>query len=281
MATLYISDLDGTLLTDRAALSTYSRDTLQGLLHEGLPFTVASARSGASMRMMLRGLDLSLPVVEFNGAFLSDLETGRHELVHALDPPIAEDAYRLTLDAGHAPFVSTYDGDDDLLYYRDVVNDGMRWYLEDRRRNDDPRLRAAADLARALRDQVVCLTVIGKPGPLSELQGAIEERHAGRVQTYLFANDYSPGWHWLTIHDRRATKDRAIRALSERYGLQDRELVVFGDGLNDLGMFGAADRAVAVANACAELKERATELIGANEEDSVARYIRADWGGPA
>ena len=79
------------------------------------------------------------------------------------------------------------------------------------------------------------------------------------------------------MHDRRATKDQAIRTLLEQYGLDKRELVVFGDGLNDLGMFGVADRSVAVANAFDALKERATTIIGPNEEDSVARYIQADW----
>ena len=153
----------------------------------------------------------------------------------------------------------------------------MRWYLEDRQKKDDPRLRLVEDLKHALRDQVVCLILIGKTAPLTELQTAIEERHAGRVQTYLFVNDYSPGWHWLTVHDRRATKDQAIRTLLEQYGLDKRELVVFGDGLNDLGMFGVADRSVAVANAFDALKERATTIIGPNEEDSVARYIQADW----
>lgn len=65
----------------------------------------------------------------------------------------------------------------------------------------------------------------------------------------------------------------------EQHGLDNRELVVFGDGLNDLGMFGVADRAVAVANAFDALKERATAVIGPNGEDSVARYIQADWEG--
>jgi hydroxymethylpyrimidine pyrophosphatase-like HAD family hydrolase len=43
MDTLYISDLDGTLLRNDASLSDYSRRELIALLEEGVQITVASA----------------------------------------------------------------------------------------------------------------------------------------------------------------------------------------------------------------------------------------------
>jgi len=82
MPTLYISDLDGTLLNNSAELSAYSKTTLQAMLADGLIFTVASARSVVAMQQMMAGLTLPLPVIEFNGAFISDLATGRHEVVN-------------------------------------------------------------------------------------------------------------------------------------------------------------------------------------------------------
>ena len=65
MNTVYVSDLDGTLLRSDATLSVFSRDTLTRLLSEGLLFTVASARSVASIRPILAGLKLPLPIIEF------------------------------------------------------------------------------------------------------------------------------------------------------------------------------------------------------------------------
>src|SRR5690554_6856541 len=84
--TLYISDLDGTLLNGQAELSPVSRNLLKEMIADGLCFTVASARSVYSISQMLKGLSLNLPVIEFNGAFISDLETGRHDIVNAIDP---------------------------------------------------------------------------------------------------------------------------------------------------------------------------------------------------
>lgn len=278
MSRIYVSDLDGTLLNDAATLSEFSRNTLAALLDQGLLFTVASARSVVSMAAMLRGLPLRLPVVEFNGAFLSDLATGRHELVNALEPGVVEDVYALLPHFGCVPFISTFNGREDCVYYCDIVNDGMRWYLDDRLAQKDPRWRRVDDLTCGFRDQVVCLTVIGTAAVLAELDAAVNERHGERVETHFYENRYSPGWHWLTVHDRRATKDQAIRSLRERYGLTG-ELVVFGDEVNDLKLFRIADRALAVANAVPALKRHATHVIGSNEEDGVAKYIDADWRG--
>ncbi len=86
---LYISDLDGTLLRDNASLSDYARTSLSRMLHAGLPFTVASARSIVAIRSILEGLPLRLPVVEFNGAFISDFATGAHRCIHSYDRDLA------------------------------------------------------------------------------------------------------------------------------------------------------------------------------------------------
>ncbi len=280
MNTLYVSDLDGTLLQSDAALSPFSENILRVLLADGLLFTVASARSVVAIRQMLRGLPLPLPVIEFNGAYLSDLSTGRHEIINALEPSVAVSVYEMVTAHGLAAFISSFDGMEDRIHYGVMRNEGMHWYLKDRLDHRDPRWRGAADdLAASLREQVVCLTMIAKKEELTDMQAAILEAHNGSVETHLFENQYSPGWHWLTVHDRRATKDQAIKTLTESYGLSGSEIVVFGDHSNDLKMFAAADLAVAVGNAQAKVKACADLVIGTNDQDSVAMFIRGHWQG--
>jgi len=271
---LYISDLDGTLLSNDGQLSSNSRKALQELLDDGLAFSVASARSVVSMRPILSGLRFSLPVIEFNGAFISDIETGRHEIVNSIDPDVSRDIYGLMQRFGRSPFVSTFDGKADRQYYSESTNDGEHFYVSNRVENKDHRLRQTADLASALREQVVCLTAIAEGDRLGELEIAIKEQHGEQVELHLFENQYSPGWYWLTVHDRRATKDQAIRLMSETYGMSGHALVVFGDQLNDVRMFQAATEAVAVANAHPDVIRHATRVIGPNHEDSVVDFIR-------
>ncbi len=277
MNTVYVSDLDGTLLGSNAKLSSFSKIILNELLQQGLQFTVASARSIVSMQRMLKGLNLRLPVIEFNGAFISDFDSGRHEIINSISPEIVESIYKLILEFRCVPFVSSFNGTEDCVYYKDVINDGMRWYLNDCLTKKDRRWRTIEDLTHSFGDRVVCLTVIGYAQQLLELQGAIIQIHGTSVETHLMENQYSPGWYWLTIHDCKATKDQAIQTLVENYGLEKSEIVVFGDQINDIKMFKVADRAIAVANADPQLKGYATLLIGSNTESSVVKYIHQDW----
>lgn len=275
---LYAVDLDGTLLGDDARLSKTSRQILVELLADGLPLTAASARSVVAIRQLLAGLPLPLPVIEFNGAFLSDASTGEHLWTQAIEPGLAQEVYEVVRAAGHTPFVSTFDGQRDRLYAPPVVNPGMAWYVGDRQANGDERLTPVEEVSVGLADQVVCFTVIAEEEPLRTLEEQVRGRWTGQVQLHCQENRYFQGWFWLTVHDRRATKDQAVRRLLEQPGLQGAEVVAFGDEVNDLGLSDLAHRAVAVANAVPELKERADEVIGPNTEDSVARYLQDDWG---
>jgi len=276
---LYVSDLDGTLLDSETTLTRYSRDTLNTLMDQGLLFTVASARSIASMRHVLAGLRLCLPVVEVNGAFVSDLAGGRHYVVHELHRDILPGLWQLIARSGHVPFISTYDGNADRCYYRDITNEGMAWYVRNRKLNRDPRMRYLHDLEHGLEEQVVSLRVIGRGPEIEKLADEMSQPFAGRIQTQCFENLSSPGWHWLTVQDAGATKEAGIRYVQRMKGLEDRRLVVFGDEKNDLGMFKLADEALAVANANPALKERATGMVDSNDADGVAKYIRHSWDG--
>lgn len=272
----YVSDLDGTLLRSDGTLSEFSRSQLARLLDEGLRFTVASARSVVAMQKLLAGLPLRLPVIEFNGALISDLDTGRHHIVHAIESALLRELFDLLAERRLVPFLSIVDGRQDLLCYSQVHNAGMQWYVADRKAAGDRRLRRVEDFRQNLDQDVVCVTIVDRRPVLEGLLGDIAARFAGAAATNFFENRYSPGWFWLTIHDGQATKDQAIQTLAASHDFEPEDLVVFGDHWNDILMFEMAGTAVAVANATRELKEHATCVIGSNDEDSVVRYILED-----
>ncbi len=52
------------------------------------------------------------------------------------------------------------------------------------------------------------------------------------------------------------------------------EMTVFGDSINDIGMFKLAGTSVAVANALDEVKKVADVILPySNDEDGVAKYL--------
>ena len=71
--TLYITDLDGTLLNGNSVVSPRSTQIINDLLHKGMRFTVATARTPATVVPLLQQLDLDIPAVLMNGAVLYDI----------------------------------------------------------------------------------------------------------------------------------------------------------------------------------------------------------------
>ncbi|GAB4417950.1 MAG: Cof-type HAD-IIB family hydrolase [Bacteroidia bacterium] len=270
---LYVSDLDGTLLRNDATLSAYSRSELARLIAAGLPFTIATARSIVSVRSILGDLPLSLPVVCANGAYMADLATGAHLRVFGIPKPLDEALRRHIMDAGFHPFIMSTAGGQDRLYIGEITNEGMEAYHAERVREQDERLHYADDLDAVMAAEVICLNVIERREPLARLEAGIEAAYPGRFAMYLFENWHTPEWYWLSIYDRHATKARAIEALGQAYGYASAQIVVFGDGYNDLSIFEMAGLAVAPANAKPEILARAHEIIDTNETDSVVKYL--------
>ncbi len=269
---LFVSDLDGTLLDPDARLSAFAREALERILQAGAHFTVASARSVQSMRPILGDLPLRLPVVTLNGAILSNLRTATHERVVS----IAAGALRVVLEAaaglGLKPFVTSFDGARDNLYIPPPANDGTAWYLANRREARDPRLREEYEPDVWLAEQVVSLTFIDGKARLEPLVEAVGLSRLPLALAFT-PHIYTSGWYWLTVHSGDASKDRAVRDLQRRHGLQGCRVVAFGDQANDVPLLRSADHGVAVANADPEARAVAREIIGPNTADAVPRYI--------
>ena len=271
---LYVSDLDGTLLRSDGSLSPYSLRTLTRLIREGMRFTVASARGCGPIRNALGGLRLSLPVIATNGAYVSDLATGRHLAVHALPRGIAHDLWTLFDGRGYSPFLFTFDGSADRFYYTtdSLRNDGMRRFHRKREIRQDPRLHRLDDLREGLEDQVVRFKLIDSLPRIQDLEREFRRRHGDAVQIHCHEH-YDAVWYHLTVQDARATKDQGATALKRMLDLAHCRLVVFGDQVNDIGMFRMADEAYAVAGAAPELARHATAVIGSNDAAAVVRWL--------
>lgn len=68
-------------------------------------------------------------------------------------------------------------------------------------------------------------------------------------------------------------KARALRFLTDGWGVDATDVIAFGDNHNDVAMLAWAGHGVAVANAVDAAKDVADEIIGDHRRDAVATYI--------
>ena len=75
MKTLYVTDLDGTLLNSKSQISRYSLEIINNLVAKGTLFTYATARSLVSASVVAQGLSTNIPIIAYNGAFIINPST--------------------------------------------------------------------------------------------------------------------------------------------------------------------------------------------------------------
>ena len=267
MRTLYLSDLDGTLLNQKTELTSKTVSILNGLMEQGLCFSIATARSRSSALPIIHKLNLTCPAIFHNGTFLMDPGTG--EILSAeLFSPGQRQTIRSLLNRHrlHPVCYAFLEGRERLSYRAGEQNEGMEYYLHKRR--EDPRMRECCSEEELYDGEIYYFTCIGSREELSPVYE--EVRHLKGFRCVFQQELYRPEY-WLEIMPENASKAHGMEKLKEL--LHCDRVVVFGDALNDLPMFKAADEAYAVTNAAEELKQAATGIIGSNEEDGVADWL--------
>ncbi len=273
-ATLYVTDLDGTLLSKEERVPAYSREKLNRLVGEGLLFTFATARSLLSAQRATDGLNLNLPFILYNGGLIYD-PVARKAIFHAL---LEEEWKRYLLSVLReyeiSPMVFGAVGERErLAWHTGRESYGIRRYLQ--RRAGDDRLFPTQREDVLLDGNVFYFKCIGPAEQLGRAWDLL--KYDPRFICIFHPETYSSDY-WLEIFPRAATKANGVKFLKQYLGAE--RAVCFGDTSNDSDMFDICDEKYAVMNADDWLKAKATGVIGYCEEDGVAKWLEEHFRKP-
>jgi len=266
--TLYVSDLDGTLLHSNQRLSETTCRILNEQIANGVLFSYATARSFHTARTVTTGLKVTFPAIIYNGTMIKDQSSGQVLWQHHFEPTEAADILQILLGHGLSPIVYSFiDTRERFSFVPSEQGAAATAFLQSRR--DDERYHPVEDPALLTTGDVFYFTCIGQADRLPQAYEQLKNRARCLLQT-----DPYTGELWLECMPAGAGKATAARQLKAMVGAD--RLVVFGDGLNDMDLFRVADEGYAVANAEPPLKAIATAVIGHHNEDSVALFIEND-----
>lgn len=270
--TLYVSDLDGTLLDADGALSDTSRATLATLLGAGTAFTVATARSPFTTFRALDPLPLTLPVVAYGGATAVDPVDRRALWWDPFDAPVLHSLIAASLAAGLTPLVFWLDGDGDgrdrVSWVRGAETSGVDSFLESRA--GDPRLAPVDGWDEIDHDRGFFVSIRGEYPVVRRLSRMIRAISWGTGCHLALEGSRESGVGVLDVTAAGATKGSGVRRIAETHGFS--RIVAFGDGANDLPLFAEADEAYAAAAAPEEVRAAATGVLPPGD-DAVVRFL--------
>lgn len=267
--TLYLTDLDGTLLNRESRLSPFTVQVLNGLIDRGICFSYATARSIYSASLVTEGLRPQVPVICFNGTFLCDPATKEILSAERFTEEQVEEIRRIIDRLGVDPMIfSLVDGAEKVTRMEGVErqNEGIRFYLENR--PNDQRQRTAKTKAELYAGEIIHFSMIGDREAVAPAAEAFQEMSG--IASVFFQELRRPEY-WCELMPEKGQKSYGALKLKEMLGCN--RIVAFGDAANDLPLFAVADECYAVENAVPALKAAATGIIPSNEEDGVAQWL--------
>ncbi len=272
--TLYISDLDGTLLDNNSLVSQESARIISDLSRRGALITVATARTPATVSKLLEATVTTVPAIVLTGAALWDRNTQHYISPIYMTRSLAAGVLQELADEQIDPFVYTLSSPSALLevYHGLEMNRKERDFYEQRKNLQLKRFYIGMNVPDACLDKMMLAFATGPTDNIMRVADKLKKR--GDCSVSAYPDIFDPKASLIEIFAPGVSKAGAVMRLKKECGAD--RLVVFGDNLNDLPMFEVADLAVAVGNALPEVKTRAGEVIGPNSADAVARFIEKD-----
>ena len=268
MKTLFISDLDGTLLSDNALPTAFTAKTVNTLIEKGMNFSVATSRSIHDATEILEKFNFKTPVITMNGTFISDLSGTPKALYYNKIPnEYLETLTEIFIKHNCPPNVYTFADEKLSIEFVEMKHDMQKRFFKAREFSYNGFKKVDK---YNLSGEVVFISIIGYEENIKAAEREIKER-VPEVNCVSYKDNYEKHGWFLEVSHSLSNKADALKKLKEMGGFE--RVVAFGDNINDLPLFSVADVKIAVENAKQEVKEMSDLVIGKNTDDAVAKYL--------
>lgn len=270
--TLFVSDLDGTLLNANSKLSTTTVALLNEAIEGGAMFSIATARTPSTVAGLMREVNTRLPFIVMTGSAMWNPSTQRYSNVVHMDPDTARKVMEQFKSHGLPTFIYALSQEVIDIYHFKPLTQTEKVFISQRDDIRYKRFHIPEDGTSILPDPLSDVVLFYSMQPSRRTEATyLDIRNIEGTNPIYYHDNYGPDMGILEVFSSNASKANALRKLKEQ--TEAERVVVFGDNINDVPMMREADVAVAVENAVAEVKEIADIIIGANTTDSVARFI--------
>ena len=251
-------DLDGTIVTNLHTISERTQAAIKAAVRQGVQVVIATGREYPVTQKFIRLLELTTPVICYQGALIYDFQTDRVIASQTLPLPLAQQL----IDLGRAHRLALH------LYI------GHQAYTE-----------APTDLSRSL------LTRTGiYPHEVSDLKQVTTSAHykglivhpaayAGSIAVRLAEaldgklSVFRSFDTLIEVTSPQVSKGQALATLAGYYGLAQDEVMAIGDQDNDIDMIAWAGVGVAMGNASPGAKAAANHIAPPIEAEGAAWAI--------
>lgn len=264
---LYISDLDGTLLNDDAKLSKTTIKLLNKAINKNINFTIATARTPATVCDIMKDINLKIPAILMNGSVIYDVKNNHYIKYNELSNDIALKIIQLLKNENINAFVYTIKNDFLNVYHNKLIKSYEINFFNERSNKTIYKKFIESPVPK--NSNILYFTILEKEQVINNLYDKL--KLIDNINITKYEDHYNKGLFYMEIYSIKSSKANGINYLKRTFNYN--KIISFGDNYNDIPMFNISDYCYAVANAVNSLKEISTGIIDSNIHDSVAKFI--------
>lgn len=267
--TLFVTNLDGSLLNSHGEVSSYSRIKLNTMIRQGALITIATTRSAETLLPLLDGIEMKVPIIMMNGAVWYDLQKRTYSCCKKMKPETAKRIVDIFERSERNCFTHAIINDVLHVYYTRLINP-----VEEKIYHSKKRLPEQSYVCGELpNDQsVLSIMAVDQQKTIVELKDTIMTLDiAPSVNIECYPDDEHPGYYFIEITSHEASVKNAISDMKTYYDAE--KVVAFGNDIRNSAMLEAADFAYVVENASDGLKGMGWTQIGTSDSDTVVKTI--------
>ena len=252
-------DMDGTSLDSTGKLSSELINFINGLNIENLVIIFATGRMPMAIYNSLDKINISRIVVSHNGAIVSNLETGNVYYESNLPESILSFAIRMHIVYNIPLHFNLMDK---------VVTDKITSLSEDYANHLEININET-NLSE-LQEKVISLLFLGGKHDLEK----ILEQFKKNYDNFSFVLIPDKSCWLLQILPPETSKGKGVIKFASSLNIPKEQIMSFGDSYNDIEMLENSGLAIAMENACNELKYIADYVAPSNDNNGVLEVLK-------
>lgn len=257
---IVVSDLDGTLLNSQHRISDYTVSTIRKLEKKGIKFVIATGRHYEDAKYFFNQIGVAKYLISGNGSFIHSEnwnEIGRE----SIDRKLIKTLLELEVEEGTSR--SIYKGKD---WYTDrIVQDYIDFHKESKY---SPQISNLDKFKNVEAEKIFFIN------PNRKVIEKLEKKMKNlELDKYLNIATSQPTC--LEIMSKKANKGEALKTLLKYENIDFKEIISFGDALNDKEMLENSGMGIIMGNGDKRLKEilKECKVIESSDEDAAAKFL--------
>ncbi len=259
-------DMDGTLLNNKKEISFKTKKYLKKLTRKGHKIILASGRPSRAMKKYYDELNLSTPLICYNGAYTfspKDNNFNSHEFEFPLKT--IQSLYKEMLPYSKNVMCET--DSEIFLDKEDKYLAKFFWY-------EDMKI-YHGDLTKILNKNPMTMIVQMKDENIDK-KILIDITHKYKDIDIRFWT----GSPYFELFYKETSKGASIKEIADYYGMDKDHIIVFGDAENDVEMFDISSYSIAMKNGKDSLKEHAKYIsLKDNNHNGIYYTLKAFFKG--